>query len=60
MMLVGANIPGDLPIFKSFFNGKYNDFTNEWFVVIGFQVVLNSFGDLVSPPIVFYFNEIFY
>lgn len=60
MMLVGANLQGRLPLFGTFFDGEHHDFTSQWFVIIGTQVVLNSFGDLVGPPIAHYFNEIFF
>lgn len=54
MLFVGAKID----YFGSFFDGEYTDFTNQWFLIIAAQVVLNSLGNLVSPPIAYYYNEI--
>lgn len=59
MLLVGANLQQNIPVLGGIFNGKYQDFTGTWFIVIGSQVVLNSVGDLVAPPIAFYFTELF-
>ena len=56
MMLVGANIP----MLSSIFDGAYKDFTSQWFVIIGSVIVLNSLGDLISPPIAHYFNELLF
>lgn len=58
MMFIAANLNKQIPIIGHYFKGQYKDFTSNWFVIIGAQVVLNSLGDLVSPPIAYYVNEI--
>lgn len=57
MLFIGANL-ARLPLIGKYFDGKYSDFSDQWYVIIGAQVVLNSLGDLVSPPIIYYLNEI--
>ena len=60
MIFISANLEGRLPILGRYFDGYYYDFTTEWYVIIGAQVVLNSLGDLVSPPIAYYVNELIF
>lgn len=60
MLFVGANLERSLPIIGKYFDGFYRDFTAQWYVIIGAQVVLNSLGDLVSPPIAYYINELIF
>lgn len=38
-------------------NGKYRDFTNEWYIVIGSQFVMNTLVDAFSPLLTYWFNN---
>ena len=58
MMFIAANLRGQVPLIGGYFNGQYKDFTSNWFVIIGAQVVLNSLSDLVSAPIAYYVNAL--
>ena len=58
VLLVGANLKQNIPILGGIFNGEYLDFTGTWFIVIGSQTVLNSIGDIVGPPLTYYFTEL--
>lgn len=42
----------------SMFKGKYTDFTNEWFIVIGSQFTLNHIVDLFMPLIGFWVSDL--
>lgn len=57
ILLMGANL--DLPIVGHVFQGLYRDFTDQWFVVIGSQIVLNALGDIVSPIISYFLGWLF-
>lgn len=58
ILLIGANL-NHVPFLEQFFHGLYVDFTSQWYVVIGAQVVLNSFGDLIGPGIGYWINQLF-
>lgn len=65
MVFVGANLENWLPfkfsIFEQFVSGgKFKDFTGEWYIVVGGQIILNSGGDFISPQVTYFFNGIFF
>ena len=43
--------------FLSMFHGKYTDFSNEWFIVIGSQFMLNHIVDLFMPLISYWVSN---
>ena len=58
ILLMGANMD-KIPILdQRLFTGRFRDFTDQWYVLIGSQIVLNSVGDLVSPFIDYLVNHV--
>lgn len=35
MCFIGANLERQIPLIGSYFDGKYSDFSEEWYVLIG-------------------------
>ena len=51
LLLVYADFGDESHYLKKFFNGPFNDYTDEWYAVVGSQIVSTMIINSILPPV---------